>query len=200
MAEQEFAHPAVELAPALVGAVLIHGATAGMIVETEAYLGVGDLAAHASRGITKRTQVLFEKPGRAYVYFIYGLYECLNIVADQDGVPGCVLIRALEPIAGIETMRERRGWTGKLCGLTNGPGKLTVALGINRTHYGVVLTQGDLTVRRWQTAPRFEVGVTRRIGIKECVDWPLRFVWKEHTCLSRRTMPEAGWSGPLPTL
>ena len=107
-----FHRPALELAQELLGCVLVHGETAGMLVETEAYLGLDDLAAHASRGRTSRTEVLFGPAGRAYVYLIYGMHECLNIVADREGEPGCVLIRALEPLCGLEQMRERRRWQG----------------------------------------------------------------------------------------
>src|SRR5437773_7918701 len=100
-----YARPTVEVARALLGKVLVHGATAGMIVETEAYLGGGDdLAAHSARGVTPRTRVIFGAPGHAYVYLIYGMYECLNLVAEPEGKPGCVLIRALTPVAGIEHM------------------------------------------------------------------------------------------------
>ena len=157
-----------------------------MIVETEAYLGSDDLAAHASRGITERTRVLFGPAGRAYVYFIYGMHECLNVVADREGSAGCVLIRALEPLTGIELMHERRKWHGGRCGLTNGPGKLTQALGITRGHYGVRLDTGELTIREWRQKPEFDIATTARIGIRECADWPLRFIWKGHPCLSRR--------------
>ena len=181
-----FERPAVELAPALLGCVLMHDETAGTIVETEAYLGVDDLAAHASRGLTERTKVLFGPAGRAYVYFIYGMHECLNVVADHEGSAGCVLIRALEPLCGLEQMRARRNWNGPSCGLTNGPGKLTQALAITRAHYGVRLDRGALTIRRWREQPEFAVAVTPRIGIRECADWPLRFVWSGHPCLSKR--------------
>jgi DNA-3-methyladenine glycosylase len=144
------------------------------------------LAAHASRGRTERTKVLFGPPGRAYVYFIYGMHECLNIVADKEGEPGCVLIRALEPLAGIAEMFERRRWNGPSCGLTNGPGKLTEALAITREQYGARLDRGDLTVRAWREEPNFEISVTPRIGITKCAEWPLRFVWSGHPCLSKR--------------
>src|SRR5919206_3081416 len=100
--------PATEVARALLGKVLVHGPSAGIIVETEAYLGGDDLAAHSSRGLTERTRVIFGPPGHAYVYFIYGMYECLNLVAEPEGVPGCVLIRALEPVKGIGLMHDRR--------------------------------------------------------------------------------------------
>src|SRR4051812_1746200 len=157
-----------------------------MIVETEAYLGLEDLAAHASRGRTERTKVLFGPPGRAYVYFIYGMHECLNVVADRDGNPGCVLIRALEPLCGLMSMYGLRRWDGPRMGLANGPGKLTEALDINRSHYGLRLDQGELAIRRWRRKPEFEIAVTPRVGITKCVDWPLRFIWKDHPCLSRR--------------
>jgi DNA-3-methyladenine glycosylase len=181
-----FARPTVELARDLLSCVLLHGDTAGMIVETEAYLGADDLAAHSSRGKTDRTSVIFGPAGRAYVYFIYGMHECLNIVAEADGVPGCVLIRALEPLCGIDEMRERRNWQGSVIGLANGPGKLTQALAITREQYGQRLDKGDLTIRRWRKKPEFEIGVTPRIGIRECADWPLRFIWAGHPCVSGR--------------
>jgi len=178
----------VDVARDLLGCVLLHGETAGMIVETEAYLGLDDLAAHASRGRTERTKVLFGPAGRAYVYFSYGMHECLNVVADREGTPGCVLIRALEPLSGLAKMYERRRWRGGKTGLANGPGKLTRALAITREHYGQRLDQGDLTIRRWREMPTFEIGVTPRIGITKCADWPLRFIWAGHPCLSRREL------------
>jgi DNA-3-methyladenine glycosylase len=181
-----FEQPASELAEALLSCILVHGETAGMIVETEAYLGLDDLAAHAARGLTDRTKVLFGPPGRAYVYFIYGMHECLNVVADQEGSPGCVLIRALEPLCGLAHMSVRRNWKGMSCGLTNGPGKLTQALAITREHYGARLDTGPLSIRAWREKPKFEVATTPRIGIRECADWPLRFIWVGHPCLSRR--------------
>ena len=183
-----FEQPAETLARELLGCILLHGETAGMIVETEAYLGLDDLAAHASRGVTERTKVLFGPPGRAYVYFIYGMHECLNVVADREGAPGCVLLRALEPLTGVEQMYQRRNWHGAVSGLANGPGKLTQALAITRKDYGARLDRGKLAIRRWRTNPQFEIGVTPRIGINKCADWPLRFVWKGHPCLSRRSV------------
>src|SRR5690349_22616497 len=99
---------AITVARQLLGKVLVHGPAAGMIVETEAYLGGDDLAAHSARGITNRTRVIFGPPGHAYVYFIYGMHECLNLVAEPEGKPGCVLIRAAEPVAGIPIMKRRR--------------------------------------------------------------------------------------------
>lgn len=181
-----FERPTVELARDLVGCVLVHGGTAGTIVETEAYLGAGDLAAHSARGETERTRVIFGPPGRAYVYFIYGMHECLNVVAERDGIAGCVLIRALEPLCGLTEMYQRRRWRGPAFGLANGPGKLTQALAITRVHYGQRLDRGELTIRRWRNKPQLEIGVTPRIGIRECADWPLRFIWAGHPCVSKR--------------
>src|SRR5579859_267717 len=116
---------AITVARQLLGKVLVHGPAAGMIVETEAYLGGDDLAAHSARGITPRTRVIFGPPGHAYVYFIYGMHECLNLVAEPEGSPGCVLIRALEPVSGIQCMQRRRPGARTLRDLASGPGKLT---------------------------------------------------------------------------
>jgi DNA-3-methyladenine glycosylase len=181
-----FERPTIELARELLGCVLIHDATAGMIVETEAYLGGDDLAAHSSRGKTERTRVIFGPAGRAYVYFIYGMHECLNVVAEADGEPGCVLIRALQPLTGIAAMRKRRRWLGRVEGLANGPGKLTEALAITRDQYGARLDRGELRIRRWREEPVFEIETTARVGIRECSDWPLRFVYKGNPYVSRR--------------
>jgi DNA-3-methyladenine glycosylase len=164
------------VARGLVGKVLVHGQTAGRIVETEAYLGMGDLAAHASHGITERTRVIFGPPGHAYVYLIYGMYECLNLVAEPDGMPGCVLIRALEPLLGIESMRRRRPAARRIEDLASGPGKLTQALGVTRRHYGADVTRGGLTVRGLKCEPACEIAATARIGFTETADRPLRFI------------------------
>lgn len=141
----------------LLGKILVHGDHAGTIVEVEAYLPEGDLAAHSSRGITPRTKVIFGPPGHAYVYLIYGMYECLNFVAEPEGTPGCVLIRAVE-------------------GQGDGPGKLTRAMGITRALYGADLTKGPLTVHSPKHPREFDIEVTPRIGIRECADLPLRFL------------------------
>src|SRR5712692_10764353 len=103
-----YSRDTVTVARDLLGKIVVHGRAAGTIVETEAYLGGDDLAAHSARGITDRTRVIFGPPGHAYVYFIYGMHECLNLVAEPEGKPGCVLIRAVEPLAGIDIMRQRR--------------------------------------------------------------------------------------------
>jgi DNA-3-methyladenine glycosylase len=170
-----YARPTVEVARDLLGAYLVHGPCVGRIVETEAYVGVHDLAAHASRGLTPRTQVIFGPPGHAYVYLIYGMYECLNLVAEPDGHPGCVLIRALEPVAGIEAMRRRRPTARRVEDLASGPGKLTLALGITRRHNGQDVTRGPLIVRAPMFPERVSIAVTPRVGITRSADWPLRF-------------------------
>lgn len=169
----------------LLGQTLVHGAAAGRIVEVEAYLGAGDRAAHAWRGLTERTRVLFGPPGHAYVYLIYGLYECLNLVAEPEGTAGCVLIRALEPVAGVERMRLRRPKARSLEELASGPGRLTQALGITRAHNGADLTRGPLTVRASKDAAAFEIAATRRIGIRQATELPLRFFIAGNRFVSR---------------
>src|SRR5215471_19156745 len=139
--------PTIDVARELLGKVLVHGPVAGTIVETEAYLGGDDLAAHSARGITDRTRVIFGPPGHAYVYFIYGMYECLNLVCEPEGRPGCVLIRALEPVDGIDLIRSRRPGARKLEDMASGPGKLTIAMGITRAQNGADVTNGKLVVR-----------------------------------------------------
>ncbi|HYI96580.1 MAG TPA: DNA-3-methyladenine glycosylase [Bryobacteraceae bacterium] len=169
-----YSRPTIDVAKDLLGKVLRHGDTAAIIVETEAYLGRDDLASHSARGITNRTRVIFGPPGHAYVYLIYGMYECLNIVAEPDGVAGCVLIRAAEPLEGVELMHARRPAARRRVDLASGPGKLTLALGITRNLNGVDLTKGSLTVHDPGDPPPAII-TTPRIGITQCTDWPLRF-------------------------
>jgi DNA-3-methyladenine glycosylase len=178
-----YARPTVEVARDLLGKVVVHGPTAGMIVETEAYPGGDDLASHSARGITPRNRVMFGPPGHAYVYFIYGMYCCLNFICEPDGIAGGVLIRALHPLAGLDIMRSRRPTARKLEDLASGPGKLTLAMAITLQHNGVDVTRGSLVVRQSQEQPRFEVLVTPRIGISQCVDAPLRFLVSRETQL-----------------
>jgi DNA-3-methyladenine glycosylase len=175
----------IDVAKDLLGKVLVHGPAAGTIVETEAYLGEGDLAAHAARGMTDRTRVIFGPPGHAYVYFIYGMYECLNLVAEPEGRAGCVLIRALEPLAGLDLMRRRRPTARKPEDLANGPGKLTLAMAITRAQNGADVTRGALTVHEPPTHQPVEIAVTRRIGITQSADLPLRFLIRGNRFVSR---------------
>jgi len=192
-----------EVAPRLLGKVLAHrtaaGVLAGRIVEVEAYLGPHsdppDPAAHAYRGATRRNQVLFGPAGHAYVYSIYGRYFCMNISCEVEGRAGCVLLRALEPLAGMKRMARNRGLAAgankdeKLMRqLTSGPSRLCQALGLTRTaHNGVDLvdSHSPLQVRDDGYAVS-EAVVTARIGIHEAVDWPLRFALPGHPCVSGR--------------
>ncbi len=169
---------AVAVSRDLLGMVLMKGSTGGVIVETEAYPGGDDLASHSAVGVTPRTKVIFGPAGHAYVYLSYGIHVCMNIVAERAGVAGCVLIRALEPVAGIEIMRQRRGAARGAHSLTSGPGKLTQALGITLADYGADLTRGDFVVRTPAVARSFDIEVTPRIGISKCVDLPLRFLMR----------------------
>lgn len=162
------------VAPGLLGARLVHGATVGRIVETEAYLAAGDPAAHAYRGRTRRTEVLFERPGHAYVYRARQ-HRCLNVVVQEAGVPGCVLIRGLEPLAGIGLMRKRRGRVPD-AQMTNGPGKLCQAMAIDMNHYGEDLCGGGRVTIFVGEVDVTEVVTTPRIGISRAKDWPLRYV------------------------
>jgi DNA-3-methyladenine glycosylase len=185
-----------EVAPRLLGKVLAHvtagGVLAGRIVEAEAYLGphnqTPDPAAHSYRGPTARNSVLFGPAGHAYVYAIYGRYFCMNISCEADGLAGCVLLRALEPLAGAEQMARNRGVApgGNLRLLTSGPSRLCQALGLTRLeHNGVDLldSHSPLQVRDDGYAVG-EVLVTARIGIHEAVDWPLRFALPGNPCVS----------------
>jgi DNA-3-methyladenine glycosylase len=165
----------IQVARDLLGKILVHGETSARIVETEAYLGGDDLASHSARGITNRTRVLFGPPGHAYVYLIYGVHECLNLVAEPEGSPGCVLIRALEPLTGTDLMRARRTTAARIHDLARGPGNLTKAMGITRAHNGADVTRGDLVVCEPHSSGNIEIVTTPRIGITHCADWPLRF-------------------------
>ena len=185
-----YARDTVAVARALLGKIVVHrlgGAVmAGRIVETEAYLGSGDRAAHSFAGCTARTRVIFGPPGHAYVYLAYGMHHCLNFIAERAGVPGCVLIRALEPLQGIEAMRARRPRVRRDREIANGPGKLTLALGIDKRHYGADLTREPLTVREIPAEPPPEIRVTPRIGIAQSKDLPLRFLIADNEAVGKR--------------
>jgi DNA-3-methyladenine glycosylase len=173
----------------LIGAVLeansSEGVASGMIVETEAYIGEHDEACHAFAGLTKRTAPLYGKPGTSYVYFIYGMYWCFNAVTREQGLPSAVLIRAVEPFQGIDLMRRRRPGAKREADLTNGPGKLCLALGIGREMNELSLQRGPLLIRKGIEVPDSDIQVTPRIGITKAVDWPLRWIVKGNPYLSR---------------
>jgi DNA-3-methyladenine glycosylase len=167
---------------------------AGRIVEVEAYMGAGDLAAHAAAGRTARNQVLWGPPGHAYVYFIYGMYYCLNISCLPEGVAGCVLIRALEPVAGLEEMAQARHLKGShiqslsdLRKLTSGPGRLCEALSITRTRDNakdMVSPSSDLQASDDGFRAQ-KIKVTKRIGIAKSAELPLRYVLDGNAFLSK---------------
>jgi DNA-3-methyladenine glycosylase len=164
------------------------GETAGIIVETEAYLGTGDRAAHVFGGRrTPRTEVLFAPGGLAYVYLIYGLHHCQNLTTGAEQTAECVLIRALEPVAGLDLMVARRG-TDRRERLAAGPGRLCQALGIGRELNGESLTGNRLFVREGRPAGADGIVPSRRIGIgyaAEARDWLLRFHVKGSSFVSK---------------
>jgi DNA-3-methyladenine glycosylase len=169
-----YARGVVEVARDLVGCVVEHGETSGVIVETEAYHD-SEPACHAFVGLTPRTGILFGLPGRAYVYRSYGIHAMLNAVCEAEGVGAAVLIRALEPVDGIELMRSRRG-IDRVEDLCSGPGKLTQALGIELVDNGADLASGSLLIGPRPPEWR-EVAIVsgRRVGITKAVELPWRF-------------------------
>ena len=174
MRPEFYARPVVEVARDLIGCTVTHAGASGVIVETEAYHDV-EPACHAFVGLTPRTRVLFGPPGHAYVYFSYGIHALLNAVCEPEGVGAAVLIRALEPLDGIEAMRRRRG-TQRVEDLCSGPGKLTQALGIDLTLNGSDLGTGPIVFGQRPAAWRDpEVVVGTRIGITKAVELPWRF-------------------------
>jgi len=184
-----YARPTPEVARRLLGHILVSDVagrrTAGRIVETEAYVGPDDPACHGyGAHRTKRNASLFEAPGTAYVYFTYGMHWCLNAVTEAAGFPAAVLLRALEPLAGLATMRRRRGGVAdrELC---SGPAKLCQALGVTGRDDGHALTRGRLRIVRGRLRQRNAIIVTPRIGITRAVDWPLRFLIKDSPWVSR---------------
>ena len=174
-----YERPSIVVAPDLIGKVLVRDVAGsrleGIIVETEAYAGLEDPASHAYRGKTKRNEVMFGEAGHAYVYFTYGFHHCLNFVTATEGTPEAVLIRALEPITGIEEMKQRR-MTSDLRNLTSGPGKLCKALAIDRSLNGIDVTKlsSQISVREGKGTPRL-IGSSARIGIRVATQRPWRF-------------------------
>jgi DNA-3-methyladenine glycosylase len=182
------ARPVDVVARALLGARLVSTVggvlTAGVIVETEAYRGPDDPASHAAIriGRTARNAAMFGPPGRAYVYRIYGMHWCMNIVTGGEGDPQAVLIRALDPLAGEDEMARRRGGAS---GLASGPGRLCQALGITNALYGHDLSLPPLELRPGWRVPDESVGVSGRIGVRAAHDWPLRFFVRGNPAVSR---------------
>ncbi len=179
LTQRFFARRSDAVARALLGKTLVCGDRAGLIVETEAYLGPDDLASHARFGKTERNAVMFGPGGVAYVYLIYGMYDMFNVVAGPDGRPGAVLVRALEPARGVEGGAAA----------ARGPGKLTRALGISRRHNGIdLIRSGDLYVAAGARVARERIACGPRIGIDYAGEWahaPLRFWIDGHPSVSR---------------
>ncbi len=192
MADRPFDLPTLEAARALIGATLVHetplGRLSGRIVETEAYVTPDDGACHAYRGQTPRNRVMFGPPGHAYVYLTYGMHYMLNVVTEQAGIAAAVLIRALEPLEGMEVMAERRGLGStpvEMANLTNGPGRLCQAMGIDLRLNGVALTAPPLHIvpSHGEALPIVQ---TTRIGITRSVELPYRFYLRGNRHVSVR--------------
>ena len=200
MSPQEVLRPAFydrdprQVAVDLLGCILVHetpeGVASGIIVETEAYRPE-DPACHAYKGPTMRNRNIFGRPGIAYVYLTYGVHKLLNAVCEGEGVGSAVLVRALRPLEGLETMRERRKRDINLC---NGPGRLTQALNIELTLDGKELTEPPLYIKRGN-APEGEIIATTRIGISRGTELPWRYLVGGETDVSvpPRTITERGF-------
>ena len=174
-----------EVARGLIGCTVRHGATAGRVVETESY-HMDEPACHAHVGLTGRTHTLFGEPGRAYVYFSYGVHALLNAVAEPEGTAAAVLIRALEPVSGLDLMRARRG-LDRAEDLCSGPGKLTQALGIGLDLNGSSLVEGPIEILPATREARIVTG--ERIGITKAAELPWRFCDADSRHVSRPWPP-----------
>jgi DNA-3-methyladenine glycosylase len=171
--------PVLDVARAMIGKVLVHhtheGVLAGRIVECEAYRGPEDLAAHSARGRrTKRTEVMFGPPGRAYMFLLYGMHWAFNVVVGPEGHPHAVLVRAIEPLLGVDRMAARRGLAEGSKNLTSGPGKLCAALGLDGAAYGADLTASAGRLYLAEGARRAPVGRSRRINVEYAGAWAAR--------------------------
>ena len=187
-----FRQDTVELARKLLGCLLIHrtldGVAGGMIVETEAYVGAIDKACHAYRNRSERTEIMYHDGGYAYVYFIYGMHHCFNVVTGPEGEGNAVLIRALEPVIGLKLMQRRRN-TKSLQNLCSGPGKVCLALDITKNEYGLDLCNADspLHLIQYRHIPDAKIVASPRINVayaEEAAAWPWRFYVKENPYVS----------------
>jgi DNA-3-methyladenine glycosylase len=191
LARNFYGQPTVQAAQMLLGKYLVRvhpdGVTTGMILETEAYVGLEDKASHASRGRTPRNAVMFGPAGFAYVYVIYGMHHCLNAVTEQEGYPAAILIRAVQPCAGLDLMRARRRKEDSRL-LANGPGNLCQAFGIERALNGVDLCGDMLFVEDRKVSPAAIV-TTTRVGVDYAGRWkemPWRFYIAGQAGVSKR--------------
>ena len=184
-----YARDPVVVARAVLGRLLVHdspqGRVSGLVVEAEAYRGAGDPASHAHRGRTPRNDSMFGEPGHAYVYFTYGMHHCLNLVTGGTGRASAVLVRALEPVDGLELMRERRSGVTDDSRLARGPGNVARALGLTRAHDGQDLVAGPLWLSdRPARRGGLRIACGPRIGIRVALDRDWRFFLAGHPCLS----------------
>ena len=183
-----YARDALAVAPGLLGRLLVReapeGTVSGRIVEVEAYCGPADPASHAYRGPTRRNAVMFGPAGHLYVYFSYGLHHCANVVCEEEGSPGAVLLRAVEPVDGVPLMAARRG-VSAVRALARGPGRLGQAFGLDLSLNGADLVAGPVWIEG-DPVLRGRVATSPRIGIAQAADRPWRFY-------------EAGpWASPAP--
>ncbi len=196
LARPFYERPTLRVLEDLIGKVLVHDLpgrrTSGVIVEAEAYIGEDDPACHAAPGPTKRNAPLYGPAGVAYVYLNYGIHNLVNAVTEGDGFPAAVLIRALDPLEGVELMARRRGLPASAiedersrAGLLRGPGNLTVGLGIKLLHNRTDLTTGVVTVEDHGLAPQ-SLAWSERIGIRVGTDRQWRCSWSEHPAVSGR--------------
>ena len=158
----------------------------GKIVEVEAYLGEKDPASHAFRGRTKRNEVMFKEGGHLYVYFTYGMHFCSNVVTESEGVGHAVLLRAVEPVNGVEVMQQLRGSKGAGVNVTNGPAKMCEAFGIQRDQNGTDLTGNEIFLAEGEKIQGSKIGSSTRIGIRNGIDKRWRFFIKENPFVSKR--------------
>ena len=188
-----FRQDTVELARKLLGCLLVHrtpdGVAGGMIVEAEAYVGAIDKACHAYRNRSWRTEIMYHDGGYAYVYLIYGMHHCFNAVTGPEGEGNAVLIRALEPVIGLDLMQQRRH-TNTMQHLCSGPGKVCQALGITKNEYGLDLCAADSPLRliRYRYIPEAQIVATPRINVayaEEAAAWPWRFYVKDNLYVSK---------------
>lgn len=183
-----YLQPTLKVAKKLLGKIIIRKfedqIIAGKIVETEAYIGEDDPASHAFGGMTKRNKVMYLPGGHIYVYFTYGMHYCFNVVTEDEGFPAAVLIRAVEPVEGIEMMKKLRG-TDKIQNLTNGPAKFCQAFGIDKSLNGASLLGDEIFIVESTNNVKFKVGRSPRIGIKLGLDKKWRFFIKDNPFVSR---------------
>lgn len=195
-----YARPVLTVAKDVIGKLLVHrapeGLMVGRIVEAEAYRGPEDRAAHSWGGRrTARTEVMYGEPGLAYVFFVYGMHWHLNLVTTRAGAPHAVLLRAIEPVTGGELMAARRGVAADHVSLSNGPGKLCQAFGIDRRHYGVDLTASSELFLSDGGSPRGQLGRSPRIGVDYAETWaekPWRFFERGNRWVSRARPSRSG--------